>query len=123
LANLLLCAVKVEIKARKVTVTGPRGKIVKDLSHIQLDIRKMKLATKHRKGDYVRIQMWNGKYKHACGVTTIKTLINNMFIGVTQVSLRRKATARLECPFNSLTFYFKITITLIINDYRASDIK
>ena len=38
--------VKVVTKARKVTVTGPRGTITKDLSHMQLDIRVMKLATK-----------------------------------------------------------------------------
>ena len=74
------------VKARKVTVTGPRGTITKDLSHMQIDIRIMKLATRKQKGLNVRIQMWNGKYKHACGVTTIKSLINNMIIGTTQVS-------------------------------------
>ena len=79
--------VKVTVKARKVTVTGPRGTITKDLAHMQIDIRIMKMATKKQKGLYIRIQMWNGKYKHACGVTTIKSLINNMIIGTTQVSV------------------------------------
>jgi large subunit ribosomal protein L9e len=56
-------AVKVSVKARKVTVSGPRGEITKDLSHMQIDIKVMKMATKKQKGLYVRIQMWNGKYK------------------------------------------------------------
>ena len=45
------------------------------------------MATGKMKGKYVRIQMWNGGYRQACAVTTIKSLINNMFIGVTEVSL------------------------------------
>jgi len=39
-------AVKVSIKARKVTVTGPKGTIVKDLSHMAIDLRIMNMATK-----------------------------------------------------------------------------
>lgn len=31
--------VTVEIKARTVTVEGPRGKLVKNVSHIQMDIQ------------------------------------------------------------------------------------
>ena len=78
--------VKISVKARKVTVTGPRGKIVKDLSHKSIDIRVMKMATAKMKGLYVRIQMWNGGYKQACAVTTFKSLISNCIIGVTEVS-------------------------------------
>lgn len=47
----------------------------------------MKSTTRKHKGDVVRIQMWNGKYKKACGVFTIRSLIKNMIVGVTQVSL------------------------------------
>ena len=78
--------VKVSIKARKVTITGPRGKIVKDLSHTSIDMRVMKMATTKMKGLYVRLQMWNGGYKQACAVTTFKSLIGNCIIGVTEVS-------------------------------------
>jgi large subunit ribosomal protein L9e len=78
--------VKVSVKARKVTVTGPKGTITKDLSHMAIDMRVMKMNTKKMKGLYVRIQMWNGKSRHACAVSTFKSLINNMFIGTTEVS-------------------------------------
>ena len=37
-------------------------------------------------GLYVRLQMWNGKYKHACAVTTFKSHIQNAITGVTEVS-------------------------------------
>jgi len=76
--------VTVTSKARRVTVTGPKGKIVKNLSHLAIDIRVMKMATTKMKGMYVRVQMWNAGYKQACAVTTFKSLINNMIIGVTE---------------------------------------
>jgi len=82
--------VKVAVKARKVTVTGPRGTITKDFSHNKVDIRVMNVVGKNKKGLYVRIQMWNGAYKQACTVTTFKSLISNMMIGVTEVSLPAK---------------------------------
>merc|ERR1719460_868165 len=42
------------------------------------------MATPKMKGLYVRIQMWNGGYKQACAVTTFKSHISNMIIGVTE---------------------------------------
>ena len=78
--------VKIKVKARKVTVTGTKGTLTKDLSHLPIDIKVMKMATAKLKGNYVRIQMWNGGYKQACAVTTFKSHISNMFIGVTEVS-------------------------------------
>merc|ERR1719409_899144 len=44
------------------------------------------MATSKMKGLYVRIQMWSGKYKQACAVTTFKSIISNCIIGVTEVS-------------------------------------
>merc|ERR1711939_435448 len=49
-----------------------------------IDMRVMNLKEKNRTGKYVRIQMWNGGYKQACAVTTFKSHISNMFIGVTE---------------------------------------
>jgi ribosomal protein L6P/L9E len=83
---LLNPIVKVTVKARKVTVSGPRGTITKDFSHAAVDIRVMKVALKKLSGLAVRIQMWNGGYKQACAVKTFKSLIENMMVGVTEVS-------------------------------------
>ena len=76
--------VKISVKARKVTVKGPKGELTKNLSHLPIDIRVMKMATPKLKGLYCRIQMWNGGYKQACAVTTFKSHISNMIIGVTE---------------------------------------
>lgn len=61
--NYLISTVKISIKARKVTVKGPKGEITKDFSHMPIDIRILKLSSKKQHGLYVRLQMWNAGYK------------------------------------------------------------
>merc|ERR1719440_980316 len=76
--------VEITCKARKVTVKGARGTIKKDFTHVALDIQIMDMQTAKMQGKHARIQMWNAGYKQACSVTTIKSLISNMIIGVTE---------------------------------------
>ena len=42
---------------------------------------------KKRNGTYIRIRIWFGGTKQSCAVNTLKSHINNMCIGVTEVSL------------------------------------
>ena len=94
--------VEVQAKARKVTVTGPRGSNYKDFSHISLDIKIMNMQTAKMSGKYVRIQMWNGAYRQACGVTTIKSHINNMIIGVTEGFRYKMRLVHAHFPITAL---------------------
>jgi len=118
----VLCTVKISIKARKVTIEGPRGKIVKDLSHMSIDLRVMKMATPKMKGLYVRIQMWNGGYKQACAVTTFKSIVGNCIIGVTEVSYNSHFSRKLHdhkmfCFGVSLKKLFSIFV--LIKNYKS----
>mmetsp|Transcript_5430 Transcript_5430/g.8409 ORF Transcript_5430/g.8409 Transcript_5430/m.8409 type:complete len:198 (-) Transcript_5430:105-698(-) len=94
--------VKLTVKARKVTVVGPKGSITKDLSHLAVDIRVMKLNANKKKGLYARIQMWNGGYKQACAVTTFTSLINNMITGVTEGFRYKMRLVHAHFPINAL---------------------
>ncbi|KAF9161947.1 hypothetical protein BGX21_007382 [Mortierella sp. AD011] len=69
--------VTVEVKARNVKVTGPRGTLEKSFRHAEMDI--VKLDT-----DRLRLVVWHGKRKHVACLRTIRSLINNMIIGVTK---------------------------------------
>ena len=84
--HLVRLDVKVTVKARQVTVKGPKGEISKSFAHKACEIKVINYQTKKLSGLYVRLRMWNSSYKQAAAVTTFTSLIRNMFIGVTEVS-------------------------------------
>jgi large subunit ribosomal protein L9e len=70
-------AVQVDIKTRQVTVTGPRGVLKKDLSHLSVSFS-------HPEKDTVAIEMHHGARKNVAALRTVRTLIYNMIVGVTK---------------------------------------
>lgn len=75
--------VKCSVKARTVTVTGPRGKLVKSFRHLKVDISKVDKKT-------LKVEKWFGLHKELAAVRTICSHITNMFTGVTKVSSDRQ---------------------------------
>ena len=69
--------VKVDVKSRIVTVTGPRGALTKNFRHVDMDIVKLDTAR-------LRLAVWHGKRKHVACLRTIRSLIHNMIVGVTK---------------------------------------
>ncbi|RHZ66224.1 60S ribosomal uL6 domain-containing protein [Aspergillus thermomutatus] len=68
---------KVHIRSRVVTVEGPRGKLVKDLSHIAVTFGRPEK-------NVISIEMHHGVRKGIATLRTVRTLINNLIIGVTK---------------------------------------
>ncbi|PNY24837.1 60S ribosomal protein L9-B, partial [Tolypocladium capitatum] len=69
--------VKVGIKTRVVTVEGPRGKLVKDLSHVAVNFG-------HPKKNTISIEIHHGARKDVATLRTVRSLISNLIIGVTK---------------------------------------
>lgn len=69
--------VKVHIKSRIVTVEGPRGKLVKDMSHLSV-------CFSHPSRNSIAIELHHGARKNVATLRTVKTIINNLIIGVTK---------------------------------------
>lgn len=65
------------IKARQVSVEGPRGKLVKDLSHIAVSFTQPKK-------NVIAIHIHHGVRKNVAALRTVRTIINNLIIGVTK---------------------------------------
>jgi large subunit ribosomal protein L9e len=72
--------VKVEIKARTVTVSGPLGKLTKSFRHIPFEIRKDKVKDKK---EGIKFRMWLQKKKRNALLGTVRSIIRNMMHGVT----------------------------------------
>jgi large subunit ribosomal protein L9e len=83
--------VAVSIKSRQIEVTGPRGKLTKNVRHVNMDIQVIANKSKSK----VLLAVWQGGRKHVACLNTIKSLINNMIIGVTKV--RSAKPARGAC--------------------------
>ncbi|THY20057.1 ribosomal protein L6 [Aureobasidium pullulans] len=70
-------AVKVEIKTRHVTVTGPRGVLQKSLQHLAV-------CFSHPEKNIIDIEMHHGARKNVAALRTVRTIIYNMIVGVTK---------------------------------------
>ncbi|KAI9691919.1 MAG: hypothetical protein M1822_007992 [Bathelium mastoideum] len=69
--------VKVSIKTRNVTVEGPRGKLTKNLGHLSVSFT-------NPKKNLINIELHHGARKNVATLRTVRTLINNLIIGVTK---------------------------------------
>lgn len=69
--------VKVQIKSRLVTVSGPRGTLSKNLRHIDITFTKLS-------NQQIKLTVHNGDRKHVAALRTVKSLIANMITGVTK---------------------------------------
>jgi large subunit ribosomal protein L9e len=73
--------VQVEVKSRKVVVTGKNGKLEKSFKHAAVDIK----VVKDKGVKKVVIEMWFGSYQSKPVVKTVAAVIKNMIDGVTRV--------------------------------------
>jgi large subunit ribosomal protein L9e len=69
--------VSISIRARIVTVTGPRGTLTKNLRHN--DVTFTKVSDRQ-----VRLTVHHGDRKHVASLRTVKSLIANLVTGVTK---------------------------------------
>lgn len=69
--------VTVDIKARIVKVTGPRGSLTKDLLHLDVSFTKASASL-------LKLTVHNGGRKHVAALGTVKSLVSNLITGVTK---------------------------------------
>lgn len=85
--------VSVQIKAREITVTGPRGQLSKNLKHIDVTFAKVSNSE-------IKITVHNGERKHVAALRTVKSLISNMITGVTKGYLYKMRYVYAHFPIN-----------------------
>jgi large subunit ribosomal protein L9e len=93
LTDTPILIVTVQIKSRLVTVEGPRGKLVKNLNHLAVNFS-------HPKKEIINIELHHGARKNVATLRTVRTLINNMIIGVTKGFLYKMRYVYAHFPIN-----------------------
>jgi large subunit ribosomal protein L9e len=89
--------IKVTIKSRLISVTGPRGTLTKNVRHVDMDIRLLKGKT-----NKVTLAVWQGGRKHVACLRTIKSLITNMITGVTKGFSYKMRAVYAHFPINCI---------------------
>ncbi|KAF9008960.1 ribosomal protein L6, alpha-beta domain-containing protein, partial [Cyathus striatus] len=89
--------VQVSIKARLITVSGPRGTLTKNVRHVDMDIRLLTGKTTK-----VTLAVWQGGRKHVACLRTIRSLINNMVTGVTKGFQYKMRAVYAHFPINCI---------------------
>ena len=87
--------VKVQIKSRIITVTGPRGTLKKNVRHVAMDIPP-------QQGNKIFLKVWEGGRKHNACLRTIRSLINNLIIGVTKGFRYKMRLVYAHFPINCI---------------------
>merc|ERR1712079_361007 len=86
--------IKCSVKARTVTVTGPRGSLVKSFRHLKVDISKVDKKT-------LKVEKWFGLRKELAAVRTICSHITNMIVGSPRVTSTRCVLCMLISPLTA----------------------
>ncbi|KAL9665848.1 hypothetical protein QQ045_000169 [Rhodiola kirilowii] len=73
--------VKIKIKAKIIEVEGPRGKLVRDFKHLNLDFELVKDEETGKKK--LKIDAWFGSRKTTAAIRTALSHVDNMITGVT----------------------------------------
>merc|ERR1712178_82221 len=78
-----------------VTVSGPRGTLKRDFSHLKVELKKTGLQT-------MRITKWWATMKQKAALRTVSSHINNMAVGVTSGFRYKMRTVYAHFPINMI---------------------
>merc|ERR1712157_141203 len=85
--------VEATVKARTVTVKGPRGSLTKAFKHLSVDIYKVDKDT-------IKVEKWFGKSKQIAAVRTVCSHIENLFKGVMKGYLYKMRAVYAHFPIS-----------------------
>ncbi len=103
MALVSICLVEVEVRARKVKVTGPRGTLDRDFKHIPMDLLIVTgegETEEEQAKKYVRVDLWFATRKQLACVRTVCSHIENLFVGVTRGFLYKMRFVYSHFPIN-----------------------
>ena len=89
--------VRFKIKSRKIQITGPRGKLVRDFKHVLVDLKSD--TTKKK----ILLKVWFGNKKRLSGLSTVTSHIFNLILGVTVGFEYKMKSVYAHFPINIIT--------------------
>lgn len=127
----LFPTVTIEIKARKVKVTGKLGTLERDFKHISMECRcvtKMvggdeETGTEPVEKNFVQVDLWFANRKQLACVRTVCSHIENMIVGVTRGFVYKMRFVYSHFPINVSISGDTVEIRNFLGERRVRKIK
>ncbi|KAH6559547.1 hypothetical protein KP509_1Z004300 [Ceratopteris richardii] len=88
--------VKVEMKAKQIRVTGPRGQLTRDFKHLNLDFQIIEGGKK------LKVEAWFGSRKTMAAIRTALSHVQNLITGVTKGYRYKMRFVYAHFPINAI---------------------
>merc|ERR1712244_28105 len=88
-------SVKMVVKGQVVTVSGPRGTLKRDFSHLKVELKKTGAQS-------IRIVKWWATMRQKAALRTVSSHINNMAVGVPSGFRYKMRTVYTHFPINMI---------------------
>ena len=132
-AQTILCAVTIEIKARRVKVSGPLGTLERDFTHIPMDLKQVSGAdlgyTEEEEGaekmekQFVKVDLWFANRKQLASCRTVCSHLQNLFVGVTLGFSYKMRAVYSHFPINVSLAGDTVEIRNFLGEKRVRKIK
>ncbi|KAI3843637.1 hypothetical protein MKX03_021037 [Papaver bracteatum] len=91
--------VKIKVKSKMIEVEGPRGKLIRNFKHFNLDIQLIKNAESGKK--QLKVDAWFGSRKTSASIRTALFHVNNLITGVTKGYCYKMRFVYAHFPINA----------------------
>ena len=125
---ILFRVVQIEVKARKVKVTGKLGSLERDFQHIPMECRVVKMDVSGEGEDevlkdFVKVDLWFANRKQLACVRTVCSHIENMIVGVTRGFLYKMRFVYSHFPINVAINGENVEIRNFLGERRVRRVK
>ena len=119
--------VEIEVKARRVKVTGKLGSLEREFTHIPMECRCV-TKMEGEEGEevekkYVQVDLWFATRKQLACVRTVCSHIENMIVGVTRGFLYKMRFVYSHFPINVSTSGDTVEIRNFLGERRVRKVK
>ncbi|KAL3939882.1 MAG: hypothetical protein SGBAC_005486 [Bacillariaceae sp.] len=121
--------VEIEIKARKVKVTGKLGSLERDFKHVSMNCRIVDGAEIEGESEdnaekkFVKVDLWFANRKQLACVRTVCSHIENMIVGVTRGFLYKMRFVYSHFPINVSLSGENVEIRNFLGERRVRKVK
>ncbi|PPD70222.1 hypothetical protein GOBAR_DD32898 [Gossypium barbadense] len=113
--------VAIKVKAKMIEVEGPRGKLIRNFKHLNLDFHLIKDEESGKRK--LRIEAWFGSRKTSAAIRTALSHVENLITGVTKGYRYKMRFVYAHFPINASITNGNKSIEIRVSIVRSEKVK